>query len=153
MRLTHIMSGLVLWLATGGAAFAQDLCAQATAAAPGRQCAANPNGVVLAPERNEAERIAGAVREGEARFARHFGRLPPRYAIVQDSRPEELRALNAAGFTRTLPWLTIAQLEASALESVRRAARAQAAAQGLGPEQAAAVVQQAESQWRSRNSA
>ena len=152
MRLKPITSALVLWLVTGGAAFAQDLCAQATAVVPGKQCAANPNGVVLAPERPEAERIAAAVREGETRFARHFGRSPPRYAIVQDFRPEELRALNAAGFVRTLPWLTLAQLEAASIESIRRAAQMQATAQGLPPDRAEAVMQQAEAQWRSRNS-
>ena len=148
----RISAGAALGLAGGGGAAAQDLCAAALAVVPGKACAANPHGVVLAPERAEAQRIAAAVREGEARFARHFGRSPPRYAIVQDFRPEELRALNAAGFVRTLPWLTLEQLETASLESVRRAAQAQAAAQGLTADQAAAVAQQAESQWRARNS-
>ena len=147
----QICAGLALWLAGGGTATAQDLCAQAFAAAPGKHCIANPHGVVLAPEPAEAERMAAAVREGEVRFVRYFGRPPPRYAIVQDSRPEELRALNAAGFVRTLPWLTPAQFEAAGLESVRRGAQAQAAAQGLGAEQVAAVVQQAEARWRTQN--
>ena len=152
MQLGRISLALAIWLATGGEAFAQDLCAPALAAVPGKSCVANAHGVALAPERSEAERIAAAVREGEARFARHFGRSPPRYAIVQDFRPEELRALNAAGFVRTLPWLTLAQLETASLNSIRRAAQAQAAALNLPAEQAAAVVQQAETQWRGRNS-
>lgn len=152
MRWTaKVSAGLALWLGWSGPALAQDLCAQALAAAPGKACAANPNGVVLAPDAAEAERIAAAVREGEARFARYFGRSPPRYAIVEDSRADELRALSAAGFLRTLPWLTPAQFETNALESVRRGAEAQARARGLGAEQVAAVVQQAEARWRTMN--
>lgn len=149
--IASVSAGLALWFGWSSPALAQDLCAQAVAAAPGKACVANPNGVVLAPDAAEAEPIAAAVREGEARFARHFGRTPPRYAIVVDFRADELRALSAAGFLRILPWLTAAQFETNALESVRRGAEAQARAQGLGPDQAAAVVEQAEARWRTMN--
>ena len=151
MRRTITTAVLAAWIAGPVMAQAPDLCAAALAAAPGKACVANPNGVVLAPERAEAERMAAAVREGEARFARHFGSAPPLYAIVQDSRPEQMRALSAAGFIRTLPWLTPAQFESAALESVRRGAQGQAAAAGLSGEPLAAVVAQAEARWRANN--
>ena len=151
-RTAGLLAGLALSLAWSGAAAGQDLCAQTLRAAPGKACAANPHGVVLAPDQAEAARIAAAVRDGEDRFARHFGRPPPLYAILEDFQAEELRALNAAGFVRTLPWLTPAQFAAAARDSVRRGAEAQAAARGLTAEQVAAVVQQAEARWREMNS-
>lgn len=151
MRAGRIAIGLALGLAMTGKASAQLLCAVATAAVKDRACAANPHGVVLAPEQAEAERIAAAVRDGEARFQRHFGRTPPRYAIVQDFRPGDLAALREAGFARALPWLTQAQFDASAIESLRRGAQAQAEAQGLTAAQAAAAARQAEARWRAMN--
>lgn len=145
------LAGIALWMVGSSAESAQDLCAQAVAIAPGKICVANPHGVALATDRSEAERIAAAVREGEQRFIRHFGRSPSRYAIIQDGRPEDYRTLRAAGFVPTLAWLTPAQFEAAALESVRRGAEAQVRARGLSAEQAAPIVQQAEAQWRARN--
>jgi len=110
----QIAAGLAIWVASAGAAQARDLCAAALAAARGKACVANPYGVALASTRVEAARVAAAVRAGEARFVLHFGRAAPRYAIVQDFRPEELRALARAGF-RALPWLTATQFETAAL--------------------------------------
>ena len=72
MRLAEgACAGFALWLASGSAAYGQDLCAQALAAVPGRACAANPHGVVLSPEQAEADRIAAAVRD--AGFPRRGG--------------------------------------------------------------------------------
>jgi hypothetical protein len=148
----NLAAGIALCMVGGTAEAAQDLCTQAVAIAPGKICVANPHGVALATERSEAERIAAAVRDGEQRFIRHFGRPPSRYAIIQDGRPEDYRALRAAGFIPTLPWLTPAQFEAASLESVRRGTEAQLRARGMTAEQVAPLIQQAEANWRARNS-
>ena len=137
-------------LASAPLATADGLCA-AAGVVPDKACVATGHGVVLAPDRADASRLAGSVLEAEARFARHFGRAPPRHATVQDAKPGELKALGGAGFLRTLPWLTPAQFEASALQSIRRGVEAQTKAAGLDAARTAEAVARGETAWRERN--
>lgn len=126
-------------------------CQAAIRAVPGKACIANPAGVVLADTQAEAERLAGSLRQGEARFARHFGRSPPLYAVAQGMEAGGQRALTEAGFGRVLPWLTVAEFEALALGSVRQGTQASATAQGLDAARSQAAVDEAVATWRSRN--
>lgn len=64
------------------------LCARALRAAPDLSCAAAGHGVALASTPDEAERLAGYARAGEARFAERLGRdLAPYVVANLGSRP------------------------------------------------------------------
>lgn len=118
-------------------------CAAASQATRGKACVATASGVVLASDAAEASRLAVLLREGEARFARHFGRAPPPYAIVQEPGDGDVDAVQALGYSRVLPWRTPAQFSALRTASIRRGAIVQAKAQGVDDAQAAAIADRA----------
>lgn len=126
-------------------------CPAALRAVPGKVCTANAYGVLLAAEKSEADRLARLARDGEAKFATHFGRPPAPYAIVQDPAPDSLKALGRAGFKNLLPWITPAQIEAATVASLQRGAEAKAKAQGLGATQTKAAVDATIAAWRAKN--
>jgi hypothetical protein len=91
-----------------------------------------PRGVVFAPHRAEAERVAAHATAGEGRFRRHFGRVPPPYAVVLGRITPQVRTtLSAAGVRNPLPWFTAAQRETRNADAARRTAETIAKAQGL----------------------
>ena len=72
--------------ATVVAAAADPMCVSALRVAPDLSCAGAGHGVALAATPEEAERLAGYARAGEARFTATFGRDIAPYVIVSTRR-------------------------------------------------------------------
>ncbi|MEA1071785.1 hypothetical protein [Sphingomonas sp. LY160] len=147
------MSTMLMMMAVlAGAPAADAGCAAIAKQLSAPACEVVPNGIVLAREPAEANRLAALARQGEQRFSAHFGMAPPRYAIAQGFERPALDALKAAGFRQTLPFPTAEQFEAGAIASVTRAAETQAKAAGLDAATIASVTASATAQWREKNS-
>jgi len=110
------------------------LAALAAIGGPGHPlaCVEAPLGVALAADAERAGRLALLSQAGEQRFSRHFGRDVPRYAVIEFDDPATLgrqrKALAAAGFRKTQPWLSRAAYVHAYQDSLRRAAEARARA-------------------------
>ena len=103
------MFALVLLLTSTAASSAllhasDSLCARALGAAPDLSCAEAGHGVALAATPEEAQRLAGYARAGEARFTAQFGRDIAPYVVISTPPVPQRAALTAAGFTHVLPW-------------------------------------------------
>lgn len=146
----HVLACGVAWAMLTAAMTPAD-CARASRLAPAKACVVNPHGVVLAPNRAEAERLAGLARGGEALFARYFGGPPVTYAVVQDAPAGIVPALGKAGFGSVLPWLTDAQLETGVVASLRRGAEAQARAAGVTGDVVTRTADASVADWRAKN--
>jgi hypothetical protein len=117
---------------------AGEMCDAALAAVTGKGpalvCAEAPLGVALALNTDRAAELARLGQAGEERFKTHFGRDPVRYAVVEITDQLILKsqtdALQAAGFTRTLPHFSHAGQRKQYEDSVRSAAVARARAAG-----------------------
>lgn len=135
-------------LQAAAAAPAAPGCGEARRAAPEMAaCAEAPGGVALAGTPARAEQLAALGRAGEARFRLHFGRSPPRYAVAEfepgASITERHKALNAAGFKRTLPWFSREGFRTEVKASLRRGIEAAAKARGLPAADVEAQVEKA----------
>ncbi|MCA1196521.1 hypothetical protein K9B35_00930 [Sphingomonas sp. R647] len=122
-------------------------CALAATVVADKPCRETRYGAVIGESDAEAGRLAALVAEGEIRFERHFGRPPPRHLLGQGITPDQRRALTAAGFVRTLPWLTAGELEEQSLSSIRRGIEGRPGGLPAGPERLAAV-EKAQQAWR-----
>lgn len=103
--------GLVLALASGGAASAEDICAKVTPALPGAICVNTPHGAAMAPDAARANQLAGYATAGEQRFQAHFGREATPYVVYEMVGDiAQTKATNAAlldlGYKRVLPWMS-----------------------------------------------
>jgi len=119
------------------------------------QCADAPHGVVLAATEDRAAVLAAIAAQGEARFARHFGRNPPRYALIEGDGAFDAAvgdALAAAGYVWRFPWLSAKAQSDGMAASVRRAVEARAKAQGATTEATEAMVTAALAQQQARQS-
>lgn len=119
------------------------------------QCADAPHGVVLATSEDRAAVLAAIAAQGEARFARHFDRSPPRYALIEGDGafdPAVGDALAAAGYVWRFPWLSAKAQSDGMAASVRRAVEARAKAQGATAEATEAMVEAALAQQQARQS-
>lgn len=119
------------------------------------QCADAPNGVVLAATADRAAVLAAIAAQGEARFARHFDRSPPRYALIEGDGAFDAAvgdALAAAGYVWRFPWLSAKAQSDGMAASVRRAVEARAKAQGMTAEATEAMVTAALAQQQARQS-
>lgn len=122
------------------------LCARALRAAPDLSCAAAGHGVALASTPNEAERLAGYARAGEARFAERLGRDIAPYVVVSTPPVPARTALAAAGFVHVLPWPAPRAFDDAARRGVEQGARRFAASQNMSSAQTEEVVARAMSQ-------
>lgn len=119
------------------------------------QCANAPHGVVLAETADRATALAAIAGEGEARFARHFDRSPPRYALIEGDGAFDGAfgdALAAAGYVWRFPWLSAKAQSDGMAASVRRAVETRAKAQGATAEATEAMVTAALAQQQARQS-
>lgn len=117
------------------------------------QCADAPHGVVLAATADRAAALAALAAEGEVRFARHFDRTPPPYAVIEGDGtldPAIGDALAAAGYVWRMPWLSPAFFAERINGSLRRVVETRAQAQGLAPDAAERMVAAALAQNASR---
>lgn len=122
------------------------LCARALSAAPDLSCAAAGHGVALASTPDEAERLAGYARAGEARFAERLGRDIAPYVVVSTPPVPARTALAAAGFVHVLPWPAPRAFDDAARRGVEQGARRFAASQNMSAAQTEEVVARAMSQ-------
>ena len=122
------------------------LCVRALSAAPAFSCAVAGRGVALAGTQEEAERLAGYARAGEARFTARFGRDVAPYAVLSTPPAPDRAALRAAGFTHVLPWPAPRAFDEAARRSVEQGTRRFAASQNMSQAQTEAVVARALSQ-------
>ena len=140
----RLTAAAVFMMGTAYAADTPSLCDSALSAAPEMTCAEAPLGVALSVEPARAAQLSLLARAGEERFRRHFGRDPARYAIIEFSSPEQLggkqRALNDAGFRRTLPWFSQTAYAEAITTAVRAAAEQAAREQGLSASETQAAV-------------
>lgn len=152
LRLGTALAALLVTSGTGMAAQTSHCAGIAAISAKLGVCADAPNGVVLAATAERAAVLVAIAAAGEARFARHFDRAPPRYAIVDGEGsidPATGKALEAAGFVSSLPWLSPEATVAALTASIRRGVEQRASAMGASAEAteqmvAAALAQQAE---------
>jgi hypothetical protein len=151
MKQLLVGAGAIFFVASGSAA-AGELCDAATQAAPGLACAEAPLGVALSRDPLRAQSLAGLGRGGETRFRRHFGLDPARYAIVEFDDPAllggHIRALNAGGFKRTLPWFAPTAYLAAISAAAVSQARAEGEAADLAPERIEALAAEAAARAR-----
>ncbi|MFK0298250.1 hypothetical protein ACIQTU_03430 [Brevundimonas sp. NPDC090276] len=122
------------------------LCARALQAAPELSCAVAGRGVALAGTPEEAERLAGYAKAGEARFTARFGRDIAPYAVLSTPPAPDRAALRAAGFAHVLPWPAPRAFDEAARRSVEQGTRRFAASQNMSPAQTEEVVARALSQ-------
>ena len=122
------------------------LCARALGAAPDLSCAETERGVALASTPEEAERLAGYARAGEARFTAQFGRDIAPYVVISTPPVPQRAALTAAGFTHILPWPAPRAFDEAARRGVEQGTRRFAASQNMTPTQTEEVVARALSQ-------
>lgn len=122
------------------------LCARALSAAPDLSCAEAGRGVALAATPEEAERLAGYARAGEARFSAHFARDIAHYVVISTPPVPQRAALSAAGFTHVLPWPAPRAFDEAARRGVEQGTRRFAASQNMTPTQTDEVVARALSQ-------
>ena len=140
---------LLLTTATATATFTvatDPLCARALSVTPDLVCAEAGHGVALAGTAEEAERLAGYARAGEARFAATFGREIAPYVVVSMPPAPDRAALKAAGFVHVLPWPAPRVFDEAARRSVEQGARSFAQSQNMTPAQTEQVVARAMSQ-------
>lgn len=119
------------------------------------QCADAPHGVVFATSEDRAAVLAAIAAQGEARFARHFDRSPPRYALIEGDGafdPAVGDALAAAGYLWRFPWLSAKAQSDGMAASIRRAVEVRAKAQGATAEATEAMVTAALAQQQARQS-
>ncbi len=119
------------------------------------QCADAPHGVVLAASEDRAVALATIAAQGEVRFARHFDRAPPRYALIEGDGAFDGAvgdALSTAGYVWRFPWLSAKAQSDGMAASVRRAVEARAKAQGATAEATEAMVTAALAQQQARQS-
>ncbi|MEN5170478.1 hypothetical protein ABE444_12980 [Brevundimonas pondensis] len=145
------MSALVLLLTSTAASAAllhasDSLCARALGAAPDLSCAEAGHGVALAATPEEAQRLAGYARAGEARFTAQFGRDIAPYVVISTPPVPQRAALTAAGFTHVLPWPAPRAFDEAARRGVEQGTRRFAASQNMTPAQTEEVVARALSQ-------
>lgn len=117
------------------------------------QCVDAPHGVVLAATTDRAAALAAIAAQGEERFARHFDRTPPRYALIEGDGafdPAIGDALAAAGYVWRFPWLSAKAQSDGMAASVRRAVEARAKAQGATAQATEAMVTAALAQQQAR---
>ncbi len=119
------------------------------------QCADTPHGVVLAESDDRAAALAAMAAQGEVRFARHFDRTPPRYALIEGDGAFDAAvgdALAGAGYVWRFPWLSAKAQSDGMAASIRRAVEARAKAQGATAEATEAMVTAALAQQQARQS-
>ena len=119
------------------------LCARALRAAPELGCAVAGRGVALASTPDEAERLAGYARAGEARFTARFGRDIAPYVVFSTPPAPDRAALTGAGFAHILPWPAPRTFDEAARRSVEQGTRRFAASQNMSPAQTEQVVARA----------
>lgn len=136
-----------LLLISAAASFATNpLCTRALSAAPDLNCAETGRGVALAATPEEAERLAGYARAGEARFTAQFARDIAPYVVISTPPVPQRAALSAAGFTHILPWPAPRAFDEAARRGVEQGTRRFAASQNMSPAQTEEVVARALSQ-------
>jgi hypothetical protein len=147
-----MLLGWAIFVVSGSAANAAELCTAAHAALPRlAACVETPHGAVLSADVAEARRLADLAQAGEARFHTAFDRAPTTYAILQGEVSVEARqALRSAGFVVLLPWFTRDGFQQGLDESTRRQVKTVAASRGLTPEQTQALLNSVLSQVRQR---
>lgn len=117
------------------------------------QCVDAPNGVILAASADRATTLAAIAAHGEERFARHFDRSPPRYALIEGDGAFDAPvgdALAAAGYVWRFPWLSAKAQSDGMAASVRRAVEARAKAEGATAQVTEAKVAAALAQQQAR---
>ncbi|WP_159709283.1 hypothetical protein [Sphingomonas sp. AX6] len=117
------------------------------------QCADTPYGVVLAATADRAAALAAIAAQGEVRFARHFDRTPPLYALIEGDGAFDSAigdALAAAGYVWRFPWLSAKAQSDGMAASVRRAVEARAKAEGATTQATEAMVTAALAQQQAR---
>jgi hypothetical protein len=118
-------------------------CERALAVTPGMSCVATGHGVAVAGTPEDAERLAGYARAGEARFEATFGRGVPSYAVFASPPVPDRAAAKAAGFDHVLAWPSGTAFERATREGIERGARAFAASQNMTTGQTDQVVTRA----------
>ena len=119
------------------------------------QCADTPHGVVLAATDDRAAALAAIAAQGEVRFARHFDRSPPKYALIEGDGAFDAAIgdeLAATGYVWRFPWLSAKAQSDGMAASIRRAVEARAKAQGATVEATEAMVTAALAQQQARQS-
>lgn len=148
-----VASGLMVLTATAMPDGDRGCGAIAAISAKVGQCADAPRGVVLAATSDRATALAALAAQGEDRFARHFDRAPPPYALIEGDGafdPAMGEALAAAGYVWRFPWLSAKAQSDGIAASVRRAVEARAKAQGATAEATEAMVTAALAQQEAR---
>lgn len=139
---------LVMMTAMSIASPAPGCAAISAAIGGGRVCAEVGPGVVIAGDRERADRLNAIARAAMARFEANFGRPVPTFAVVETVDGAigtgVEKALATAGFAWRMPWLSEADTAGAYRASIERAVTAKAAAMGFD---AARTRQMADAAW------
>ena len=111
---------------------AQDCPAIAGLELSGQKCASTDRGLVIAETSDRATALSELAEVGADRFKILFGRHPARYVIVERTlgglNETQQRALNDAGYSAVIPWLSPTGFRDQMIASVRRTFDANASA-------------------------